>query len=49
MVTHNLKDAILYGNRLIMLYGGEINLDLSETQKKNLKTEDILVKFDYVV
>lgn len=49
MVTHNLKDAISYGNRLIMLHGGEITLDLNEIQKINLKTEDILRKFDYAV
>ncbi|HHV17365.1 MAG TPA: ATP-binding cassette domain-containing protein [Thermoanaerobacterales bacterium] len=49
MVTHNIKDAILYGNRLIMLHGGEIILDLSKLEKKNLKTKDILEKFDYAV
>ncbi len=49
MVTHNLKDALLYGNRLIMLHGGEITLNLNEVQKKRLKSEDVLEKFDYAV
>lgn len=49
MVTHNLRDAINYGNRLIMLHKGEIILDLNEKQKKNLTVEDILKKFEYAV
>ena len=49
MVTHNLKDAVMYGNRLIMLHGGEITLDLDYPSKKKLRTEDILVKYDYAV
>ena len=49
MVTHNLKDAIEYGNRLIMLHEGKIILDLEGAQKSHLKIEDILVKFDYAV
>ena len=49
MVTHNLKDAIEYGNRIIMLHEGKIILDLEGAQKSHLKIEDILVKFDYAV
>ena len=49
MVTHNLRDAINYGNRLIMLHKGEIILDLNEKEKKNLTVEDILKKFEYAV
>ncbi len=49
MVTHNLRDAINYGNRLIMLHKGKIILDLNEKEKRNLRVEDILKKFEYAV
>lgn len=49
MITHNLKDAIKYGNRLIMLHGGKVILDLNEEEKKKLTIEDILEKFEYAV
>lgn len=49
MITHNLKDALQYGNRLIMLHKGEVILDLNETEKKNLTIENILEKFEYSV
>lgn len=49
MVTHNLKDAIEYGNRLIMLHKGEVILDLDEKKKKEITVEDILKKFEYAV
>lgn len=42
MITHNLQDAIRYGNRLIMLHNGEIILDIKGQEKKNL-TPDILM------
>ena len=42
MITHNLQDAIRYGNRLIMLHNGEIILDISGKEKENL-TQDILM------
>ncbi len=45
MVTHNLQDAIQYGNRLLMLDKGKIVLDIKEKEKKNLKTEDLLLLF----
>ncbi|WP_027626279.1 ABC transporter ATP-binding protein [Clostridium lundense] len=49
MVTHNLRDAIQYGNRIIMLHKGEVILDLDEEEKKKLTVEDILKKFEYAV
>lgn len=49
MVTHNLKDAIQYGNRLIMLHKGEVIMDLDEKEKKKITVEDILKKFEYAV
>ena len=38
MITHNLQDAINYGNRLIMLHNGEILLDVKEEAKKRTYT-----------
>lgn len=49
MITHNLKDALAYGNRLIMLHKGEVILDLNEAEKKKLTIENILKKFEYAV
>ena len=49
MVTHNLKDAIQYGNRLIMLHGGELIMDLKGEEKRNITVENILKKFEYAV
>ena len=37
MITHNMKDAIRLGNRLIMMYNGKIIYDISGEEKKNLK------------
>lgn len=45
MVTHNMKQAITLGNRLIMFHRGEIVLDISGEEKKNLKVEDLLLRF----
>ena len=45
MVTHNMQDAIDYGNRLIMMNDGKIIFDISGKQKKNLKKEDLINKF----
>jgi len=47
MVTHNLKHAIEYGDRLIMLHKGEIILDISGEEKLNMTIENILEKFEY--
>ncbi|CCH47754.1 ABC transporter ATP-binding protein [Pseudodesulfovibrio piezophilus] len=45
MVTHNMNQAITMGNRLIMFHRGEIVLDISGDEKKNLKVEDLLLRF----
>ncbi|MBQ4378706.1 MAG: ATP-binding cassette domain-containing protein [Treponema sp.] len=45
MVTHNMKHAIRYGNRLIMMMKGNIVYDVRGEEKKNLKVEDLLAKF----
>lgn len=46
MVTHNMKDAIKYGNRLIMMDSGHIIYDVSGEEKKNLQVSDLLAKFE---
>jgi len=46
MITHNMKDAIAHGNRLIMMYDGNIIYDVSGEEKKNLKVADLLAKFE---
>lgn len=45
MVTHNMKDAIKYGNRLIMMSKGKIVVDISGEEKKKLTIEDLLELF----
>jgi len=45
MVTHNMKDAIAHGNRLIMMYDGRIVVDVSGEEKKNLTVEQLLSLF----
>ena len=42
MITHNMKDAIAHGNRLIMLMDGKIILDIKGEEKKKLTVEDLL-------
>ena len=46
MVTHNMQDAIDVGNRLIMMYDGQIIYDVSGEEKKSLKVNDLLKKFE---
>lgn len=46
MVTHNMKNAIQYGNRLIMMYDGKIIYDVSGEDKKKLHVKDLLEKFE---
>lgn len=46
MVTHNMRDAIAHGNRLIMLNDGQVMLDIKGEEKKNLTVEDLLHKFE---
>lgn len=48
MVTHNMRDAIKHGNRLIMMNEGHIILDIGGEEKKNLTVEDLLLKFENV-
>ena len=48
MVTHNMKDAIVHGNRLIMMHEGRVIYDVSGEAKKNLKVSDLLAKFEEV-
>lgn len=48
MVTHNMKDAIAHGNRLIMMHEGRIILDISGEDKKKLSVEDLLLKFEEI-
>lgn len=46
MVTHNMKDAIHIGNRLIMMHEGQIIYDVSGEEKKKLQVKDLLEKFE---
>ena len=48
MITQNMKDALAYGNRLIMFNSGKIVLDVKGKEKENLTVEDLLKKFDEV-
>ncbi|MCK9536562.1 MAG: ATP-binding cassette domain-containing protein, partial [Bacilli bacterium] len=45
MVTHNMKDALKYGNRILMLNNGRVVFDASGDEKKNLTIDDLLKKF----
>ena len=45
MVTHNMKDAIKYGNRLIMMHEGHIIYDVAGEEKQKLHVSDLLAKF----
>ena len=46
MITHNMRDALKYGNRLIMMYNGRILVDVAGEEKKNLTTQDLLLMFE---
>ncbi len=48
MVTHNMKDAIRLGNRLVMMHEGKIIYDVSGEEKKSLQVADLLAKFEEV-
>ena len=48
MITHNMRDAILHGNRLIMMSEGKIILDISGEEKKKLTVKDLLEQFEKV-
>ena len=45
MITHNMRDAITYGNRLIMMYEGHVVVDVSGEEKKKLTVEQLLDLF----
>ena len=46
MITHNMRDAIAYGNRLIMMYEGRVAVDVSGEEKKKLTVEDLMQMFE---
>ena len=48
MVTHNLRYAVEYGDRLLMMHQGRAEMDVSGEARKNLKVEDILEKFNAI-
>ncbi len=48
MVTHNMKDAIAHGNRLIMMHEGHVIYDVRGEEKKNLHVKDLLAKFEEI-
>lgn len=48
MITHNMKDAIKYGNRLVMMYEGRIIYDVKGEEKAALKVKDLLARFEQV-
>ena len=48
MITHNMEQAIQYGNRLIMLHQGQVALDISGKERENLKVDDLLEQFSKV-
>lgn len=48
MITHNMKDAIAHGNRLIMMHEGRVIYDVRGEEKKKLHVSDLLKKFEEV-
>ena len=48
MVTHNLRFAVEYGNRLVMMHMGNCIMDLDEEKKKTVAIDDILNKFNEI-
>lgn len=48
MITHNMKDAIAHGNRLIMMYEGKVIYDVAGEEKQQLTVADLLHKFEEV-
>ena len=45
MITHNMRNAIQYGSRLVMLHEGRVILDISGEEKENLTVSDLLAQF----
>ena len=48
MITHNMRDAIAHGNRLIMMHDGRIILDIRGEEKKHLTVEDLMHEFEKI-
>lgn len=48
MITHNMRDAIHYGNRLVMMYNGTVVIDVKGEEKKKLTVEKLLEQFSIV-
>ncbi|MCF0253767.1 MAG: ABC transporter ATP-binding protein, partial [Duodenibacillus sp.] len=46
MVTHNMRDALHYGNRLVMMHAGRVVVDVSGEEKKKLAVPDLLRLFE---
>ena len=46
MITHNMRDAIAHGNRLIMMNAGHVIYDVDGEEKKHLTVQDLLAKFE---
>lgn len=46
MITHNMRDALRFGNRLIMMHGGRIVVDVKGEQKRSLTVPDLLALFE---
>ncbi|MFU0842579.1 MAG: Aliphatic sulfonates import ATP-binding protein SsuB [Burkholderia sp.] len=46
MITHNMRDALRYGNRLVMMHEGRIVVDVKGDEKKNLTVRDLLALFE---
>lgn len=47
MITHNMRDAITYGNRLVMFKEGKIILDVTGKEKENLEIRELIEMFEY--
>jgi putative ABC transport system ATP-binding protein len=47
MITHNMQQAIQYGNRMIMLHQGKIQLDIMGEEKAKLTVNDVVAKFGH--
>ena len=48
MVTHNLRYAVEYGNRLLMMHQGKVIIDKADQEKADIKIEDILEQFNAI-
>ncbi|WP_196592090.1 ABC transporter ATP-binding protein [Pectinatus frisingensis] len=46
MITHNMRDALRFGNRLVMMFNGRIIIDVKDATKQNLTVKDLLAMFE---